>query len=474
MLAPRRFSLTLLLRIGAALIALIGALASLLFWQYPREALQAPAFVTITILLITMLLFALLLVLASLHSRNSSLEKILSAAQMESNRRQVAEQTLHKREADYRLLFEANPFPMWVFELESLRFLTVNNAAIQHYGYSREEFSAMTIADIRDPGETGELLEYMQQARPALKNAGIWSHRRKDGSHINVEVVSHVLEWTGKRGRLVLANDITIRREAEAALVDLTQNLENKVAERTAQLSAVNSELEAFAYSVSHDLRAPLRSIDGFSQALQEDYASRLDAEGQRYLQRVRAATQRMGLLIDDLLGLAKVARSTVQRREFDLAELAEDIAADLAARDNNRHCAFTVAKPLLVNADPGLLRVVMQNLLDNAWKFSSKKSESQIKVGLLNNTEDPVIFVRDNGAGFDMQYADKLFGAFQRLHAMQEFDGTGIGLALVQRIIHLHGGTIRAEAEVNKGATFYFTLGGAITDENRQTDSAG
>src|SRR5690606_38519367 len=298
-------------------------------------------------------------------------------------------------------------------------------------------------------------------------NAGIWRHRRKDGSSLEVEVVSHALNWRGRPARLVLANDITIRRQAEADLVELTETLEQKVAERTAQLTAVNSELEAFAYSVSHDLRAPLRSIDGFSQALQEDYAPRLDAEGQRYLQRVRAATQRMGTLIDDLLGLARVARSTVQRREFDLADLTEEIAGELAARDKERQCAFSIVKPLPVNADPGLLRVVMQNLLDNAWKFSSKKPEAKIEIGLLNHSEDPVIFVRDNGAGFDMQYADKLFGAFQRLHSMQEFDGTGIGLALVQRIIHLHGGTIRAEAEVNKGATFYFTLGGVTANEN-------
>lgn len=457
----------MLLRYCAGLAVVASATASVLFWRHPNEKLLAPATGAVVLLVIGLLLCALLLALDSLRARNANLEKTLLAAQEESQRRQQAEQTLHKREADYRLLFEANPFPMWVFDLETLRFLTVNNAAIQHYGYSREEFTAMTIADIRDPEEAGELQEYMQRARPALKNAGAWRHRRKDGSQIEVEVVSHALEWMGRRGRLVLANDITIRRKAEAALLELTQNLEHKVAERTAQLTAVNSELEAFAYSVSHDLRAPLRSIDGFSQALQEDYAPRLDVEGQRYLQRVRAATQRMGLLIDDLLGLAKVARSTVQRREFDLGELAEEIAAELAARDSNRHCTFTIARPLPVNADPGLLRVVMQNLLDNAWKFSSKKQESQIEFGLLSDAEEPVIFVRDNGAGFDMQYADKLFGAFQRLHAMREFEGTGIGLALVQRIVHLHGGTIRAEAEVNKGATFYFTLGGVAIDEN-------
>lgn len=468
------FSSPMLLRAGAILAVLLGALAGVLFWQYPIETVHASVAVAFGMLITGLLLGALLLSLASLHERNVNLGKTLAAVQTESNLRHAAEETLHKRETDYHLLFTSNPLPMWVFDLETLRFLIVNDAAMLQYGYSAEEFAAMTIKDIRDPTETGELLEYMSHARPALKNAGTWRHRRKDGSSIEVEVVSHALDWRGRPARLVLANDITIRRQAEADLIELTETLEQKVVERTAQLSAVNSELEAFAYSVSHDLRAPLRSIDGFSQALQEDYAPHLDAEGQRYLQRVRAATQRMGLLIDDLLGLARVARSTVQRREFDLADLAEEIATELAARDTERQCTFTIARPLPVNADPGLLRVVMQNLLDNAWKFSSKKQTSEIEIGLLNDVEEPVIFVRDNGAGFDMQYADKLFGAFQRLHAMQEFDGTGIGLALAQRIIHLHGGAIRAEAEVNKGATFYFTLGGDITDENRQTDPAG
>jgi len=467
MAAPGNFLSPKLLRTGAILTILLGALAGALFWRNPIEAAHAPVATALGILVTGLLLGALLRLLASLRERNANLEKTLATAQTESNLRQAAEATLHKREEDYRLLFSANPFPMWVFDLETLRFLLVNDAAVQQYGYSAAEFSNMTIKDIRDPETAGELLEYMSHARPALKNAGIWRHRRKDGSSLEVEVVSHALNWRGRPARLVLANDITIRRQAEADLVELTETLEQKVAERTAQLTAVNSELEAFAYSVSHDLRAPLRSIDGFSQALQEDYAPRLDAEGQRYLQRVRAATQRMGTLIDDLLGLARVARSTVQRREFDLADLTEEIAGELAARDKERQCAFSIAKPLPVNADPGLLRVVMQNLLDNAWKFSSKKPEAKIEIGLLNHSEDPVIFVRDNGAGFDMQYADKLFGAFQRLHSMQEFDGTGIGLALVQRIIHLHGGTIRAEAEVNKGATFYFTLGGVTANEN-------
>lgn len=235
--------------------------------------------------------------------------------------------------------------------------------------------------------------------------------------------------------------------------------LEQRVAERTAELAAVNKELEAFAYSVSHDLRAPLRSISGFSRALQEDYSHKLGAQGQDFLRRVQEASQRMGQLIDDLLKLSRLTRSEMHRETVDLSTLVQTIAAEFKQREPERQVEFVIATELIAQGDAHLLRVVLENLLSNAWKFTSRHPQARIEFGVTQIKDQPAYFVRDDGAGFDMTYAGKLFVAFQRLHAMTEFQGTGIGLATVQRIIHRHGGQVWAEGEVDKGATFYFTL---------------
>ena len=239
-------------------------------------------------------------------------------------------------------------------------------------------------------------------------------------------------------------------------------------AERTSQdLEDANRELEAFSYSVSHDLRAPLRSIDGFSQILLEDYAEELDEEGKHYLDRVRSASQRMGRLIDDLLGLSRVTRSALNRRRVDLSALAEEVAGEFREANPERSVGFSAQKGLEVWGDIRLLRVALENLIGNAWKFTSKEPEAKIEFGLdeelSRRGRAPVYYVKDNGAGFEMSYADKLFGAFQRLHGASEFEGTGIGLATVQRIVRRHGGSIWAEGEVGRGATFYFTLAPGI-----------
>jgi signal transduction histidine kinase len=229
------------------------------------------------------------------------------------------------------------------------------------------------------------------------------------------------------------------------------------------ELEATNSELEAFSYSVSHDLRAPLRSIDGFSQIILEDYADDFDEEGKDYLGRVRAASQRMGRLIDDLLGLSRVTRGNMERRRVDLNALAREVDGELREAKPERKVEFSVQKGLEVWGDSKLLRVALVNLIGNAWKFTEKEPEAKIEFGqdedLSWRGHVPVYYVRDNGAGFEMAYADKLFGAFQRLHGEDEFEGTGIGLATVQRVVHRHGGRIWAEGQVGRGATFYFTL---------------
>ncbi len=240
---------------------------------------------------------------------------------------------------------------------------------------------------------------------------------------------------------------------------EASQNLEDA----NHKLEATNRELEAFSYSVSHDLRAPLRSIDGFSQILLEDYAEELDEDGKDYLGRVRGASQRMGRLIDDLLGLSRVTRGTMNRERVDLSTLAEEVAQGLREARPERAVEFSAREGLEVWGDPRLLRVALENLIGNAWKFTAKASGARVEFGvdeeLSRRGRVPVYYVRDNGAGFEMAYADKLFGAFQRLHGSDEFEGTGIGLATVQRIVHRHGGRIWAEGEVGRGATFYFTL---------------
>jgi light-regulated signal transduction histidine kinase (bacteriophytochrome) len=239
----------------------------------------------------------------------------------------------------------------------------------------------------------------------------------------------------------------------------LNDELEQRVKDRTVQLEASNRELEAFCYSVSHDLRAPLRGIDGWSLALLEDYREKLDEKGCQYLDRVRADTQRMGRLIDDLLLLSRVTRGTIQRSRVDLTAIAQSVADRLREAEPERRVEFAAQPGLTAQGDARLLDIVLSNLLGNAWKFSGRRPLARVEFGRTEVGGKPAFFVRDNGVGFDMSYAQKLFGAFQRMHEASEFPGTGIGLATVQRVIQRHGGRVWAEAQVDRGATFYFTL---------------
>ncbi|MEA3202224.1 MAG: hypothetical protein QOE90_3652 [Thermoplasmata archaeon] len=284
--------------------------------------------------------------------------------------------------------------------------------------------------------------------------------RARDGSAIPAEWVSTPIAKGGVAiGSVITLKDISERKRVEAELDAHREHLEETVRQRTAALRGANRELEAFSYSVSHDLRAPLRSLDGFSHALIEDYGGKLDERGLDYLQRVRKASQRMARLIDDLLTLSRVTRAPLAREPVDLSAMARAIVGELRAASPERDVDAVVAEGLAVRGDARLLQLALQNLLGNAWKFTSKHERARIEFGAEVQRGRTIYHVRDDGAGFDMAYAGKLFGAFQRLHTSDEFEGTGIGLATVQRVIRQHGGSVWARGAIERGSTFFFTL---------------
>lgn len=250
------------------------------------------------------------------------------------------------------------------------------------------------------------------------------------------------------------------RKRAEESLKKAHEELEIKVQERTAELRAVNSELEAFAYSVSHDLKAPLRAIDGFSQILLQDYRDILDKKGQHYLKQVRAGAQDMGQLIDDLLNLSRIGRQAMIKKPIDLKSIAQDAYSSLEHEWKDRNVSFKVKQCPPVPADPRLLKIVLTNLLSNALKFTRTRDKAKIEAGSKVEDKQTVFYIKDNGVGFDMKYSDKLFTVFQRLHRKEDYEGTGIGLAIVQRIINRHGGEVWAESKEGSGTTLFFTLG--------------
>lgn len=386
----------------------------------------------------------------NLHQHSDELEK------------RVAERTLALEESqkEYVRIVETAQEGIWTVDADN-KTTFVNTKLVDMLGYSLEEFLTLPTSTFMDEESQAIAAVKSEQRRQGIIEQFELKLQHKNGTDLYVLISSTPLvdDHGQYIGALAMLADITARKQAEDAVHKLNAELEQRVAERTSQLTAVNGELEAFSYSVSHDLRAPLRALDGFSQALQEDYAHALDADGLDFLKRIRAASQRMGQLIDDLLALSQLTRAEMRHEPLNISKLAQQIVNEICESQPNRTVNFVIQPDLMVRGDNRLLRLMLVNLLNNAWKFTSKTSDARIEFGLTSKDDRQVYFVRDNGAGFDMAYANKLFGAFQRLHKATEFEGTGIGLAIVQRVIHRHGGHVWAEGALSQGATFYFSL---------------
>ncbi len=395
--------------------------------------------------------------LVAIEERNRALQA--AHDQLEQRVRERTEE-LRANEERHRLVTE-NAYDAFIAINAGGIIAEWNYQAEQTFGWKRDEAIGRSLAEmiippaLREKHQRGMAHFLATGEGPALNTRLELTALRRDGREFPVELTITPVrigrDWVFN----AFLHDITERKQAEEEL----QRLNRDLVRQAAALAASNKELEAFSYSVSHDLRAPLRGIDGLSLALLEDYADRLDAPGQDYLNRVRAAAQRMDQLIAAMLTLSRVTRSEIRPVKVDLSAIANEIALQFRREQPDRHVEFMIQDGLLANGDLVLLRQVLENLLANAWKFTAKHPSARIQVGAIDQNGTRTFFVRDDGVGFDMTYAEKLFHPFQRMHSLAEFAGSGIGLATVQRIINRHGGRIWVEAGLGKGATFFFTV---------------
>jgi PAS domain S-box-containing protein len=396
----------------------------------------------------------------------------------------------HLSESWFRGLLESAPDAMVITNADGT-IIIINAQTEKLFGFPRNEIIGKKV-ELLIPERFRHVHTHHREGyveNPKVRGMGVGMElfgRRRDGSEFPVEISLSPLRISDQDGLNMISaiRDITKQVESREVIRKLNENLEHLVHERTAELEKLykevhdmnkelesrvikrtleleesNRELESFSYSVSHDLRAPLRSIDGFSNKILKDYGHLMDDQGKDYFSRVIAASQKMGQLIDDLLKLARLSRVEMNITTTDLSILAESIASEFKAISLNRKVDFVIQPGLVATADRNLIQIALQNLLGNAWKYTKKKPEAKIEFSSIQQENKTVYFIRDNGVGFDMRYVNKLFGAFQRLHSPSEFEGSGIGLATVKRIIRRHQGTIWAEGELNQGAVFYFTL---------------
>jgi PAS domain S-box-containing protein len=387
-------------------------------------------------------------------------------------RREQVEDALRASEAQLQTIVENLDEGVVVSDLDG-RLLTWNRAALTLHGFSKTEQARRSLSELGNAFELSSLegvsipMENWPLARilrgEKLQNLELRVRRLgSDSQSIFNYGGTLVRDATGQaRMAIVTIDDITDRKSAEHEIRQLNVELEERVKRRTADLEAANNELEAFSYSVSHDLRAPLRAVDGFSQAVLEDYGPQLPDEGRRYLATIRAGAQRMGALIDDLLTFSRLSRLPLHKQPVDMGKLVRDTLTELDSETKGRKIDMQIMDLPASHGDPALLKQVWMNLVSNALKYTRKRDRAIVEIGCARDNGEKVYFVRDNGTGFDMQYAHKLFGVFQRLHRADEFDGTGVGLAIVQRVVHRHGGRVWTDAAIDSGATFYFTLNG-------------
>ena len=422
--------------------------------------------------------FLLGLLMASLLTATVYLGQTASlratALEREIQEREYVQQTLKKSQARYQDLYDNAPDMILSVDSVSRKIIACNQTLLDTTGYTGEEIIGRSTLDFL---YTSDSLEAARKMVQQFRTTGEVRHaelriRCKDGS--TVEISSNISSVRDEQGNIRFSRniwrDITELKRAREDVRKLNEELEERVIQRTEQLEAANRELEGFSYSVSHDLRAPLRHMGGFLDLLRKHAGPSLDEKSGRYLGVARESAQKMGQLIDDLLDFSRIARVETKKSQVNMNQLVKEVQGQIEDRD----IVWTVAALPEVRADPSMMRLVIQNLIDNAVKYTRTREKVEIEIGHSSNGEELVFFIRDNGVGFDMQYVDKLFGVFQRLHRKEEFEGTGIGLANVKRIIHRHGGRVWAKGKVNEGATLYFSLPKEEKHGSNEANSAG